>query len=40
MRKTGFKTDTPLNREDLSIHEIYSALINDENRNDMIITIS
>ena len=37
VRETGFRTDTPMNREDLSIHEIYSALINDENRNDMII---
>jgi len=37
MRNTGFRLDAHVNRDDLSIHEIYSSLIDDEERNDMII---
>lgn len=37
VRNTGFRLDAPVNKDDLSIHEIYSALINDEKRNDMLI---
>jgi superfamily II DNA or RNA helicase len=37
VRNTGFRLDSHDLRDDLKIHEIYSALINDEARNDMIV---
>jgi superfamily II DNA or RNA helicase len=38
VRKTGFRIDARLDRDDLSVQEIYSLLTNSEKRNDMIIT--
>jgi len=37
VRKTGFKIDSDIDLEDLPIHELYTALTNDENRNTLII---
>ena len=37
VRNTRFQLDAPVNKDELSIHEIYSALIHDEKRNEMII---
>jgi hypothetical protein len=37
VRKTGFRVNMHVNGDDLSIQEIYSSLITDENRNDLII---
>ena len=37
VRNTGFRLDVPIKKDEFSIHEIYSSLINDETRNDMII---
>ena len=37
VRKTGFKIDKDVDLEDLPIHELYTALANDENRNNLII---
>ncbi|MBW1703064.1 MAG: DEAD/DEAH box helicase [Deltaproteobacteria bacterium] len=37
VRNTGFRLDANSDRDDLKIHEIYSALMNNEKRNDMII---
>jgi superfamily II DNA or RNA helicase len=37
VRKTGFKIDSDIDLEDLPIHEVYTALQNDENRNNLII---
>jgi superfamily II DNA or RNA helicase len=37
VRNTGFRFDAHNKRNDLKIHEIYSELMNDEKRNDMII---
>ena len=38
VRNTGFRLDAHKKGDDLRIHEIYSELMNDEKRNDMIIT--
>ena len=37
VRKTGFKIDSDIDLEHLPIHEVYTALQNDENRNNLII---
>jgi superfamily II DNA or RNA helicase len=37
VRKTGFKIDKDVDFEDLPIHKLYTALANDENRNNLII---
>jgi len=37
VRNTGFRLDAHKKGDDLKIHEIYSELMNNENRNDMII---
>ena len=37
VRNTGFRLGATVIKDDLPIHEIYSALINDEKRNEMII---
>lgn len=37
VRKTGFKIDKDVDLEDLPIHKLYTALANDENRNNLII---
>jgi len=37
VRKTAFKIDSDIDLEHLPIHEVYTALQNDENRNNLII---